>query len=112
MYNRLFFIFSFVFIAFAVYHLIGVFYVINDSPAWRHGIFFALSIFGIYGILKRPKYFVFLFGILLLQQLYSHGGDLIHIWQTEHKVDWISLFVLLFLPTVFVFLILDRVKKN
>lgn len=112
MYNRLFYFFSIGFIAFAVYHLIGIFYAIDASPAWRHGIFTALSIFGIYGILKRPKYFVFLFGILLLQQFYSHGGDFIHLWQTEHKIDWISLFVLLFLPTVFVFLILDRMKKN
>jgi len=111
-YKKLFIFFSLFFIAFAVYHAIGIFWPIDTSPWWRHLIFFALSIFGIYGILVRPKYFVYLFGVLLVQQFYSHGSDFIAMWCEQHKIDWISLLVLIVLPIVFVFLILDAKNKG
>ena len=99
-------------VAFGVYHLIGIFYKIDVSPAVRHGIFFALSIYGIYGVLKRPTYFVYLFPILVGQQLYSHGTDFVNMWTTSHRIDFISLFVILYMPTLYIFLILDLNKKT
>ncbi|HEY4786321.1 MAG TPA: hypothetical protein VIH57_09730 [Bacteroidales bacterium] len=110
--NRVFVYFSFGIVAFGIYHLIGIFYKIDMSPAWRHGFFFALSIFGIYGVLKRPRYFVFLFPIIVGQQLYSHGTDFINYWTLNHRIDWLSLFVLVFMPTLYALLVMDLNKKT
>jgi len=110
--KKIFWYFSIVIVIFGIYHLIGIFYKINDSPPLRHFIFFVLSVFGVYGVLKRPRYFVHLFPILVGQQLYSHGGDFINYWNTYHRLDWISLFVIVFLPTLYVFLVVDMNKKN
>jgi hypothetical protein len=82
----------------AIYHLIGIFYKINNSPVWRHVIFVVVNLFCIYGFLKRPKYFIYFFCVLTLQQYNSHGSHLIRLYTLEHKIHWISLFVIILLP--------------
>ncbi len=47
----------------------------------------------------------------MLQQFYSPGIDLIHLWKLQHKVDWMSLGVLLIMPAIFVFLLLEMLGK-
>jgi len=94
----------------AIYHLIGVFYKLNTSPAWRHLIFIGINIICIYGLLKRPLWFIYFFALLLAQQLYSHGGDLIWHWRNEHRVDWISVAVIILMPVIFILLLLARRK--
>ena len=97
----------------AVYHLVGVFYKVNDSPVWRHLLFVAINLFCVYGILKRPGYFVYLVALLLVQQYYSHGISLVKMWMEKKQVDWISLLVLLLLPIIFICLVEDhKMKRN
>jgi hypothetical protein len=76
----------------AAYHFVGIFYQINQS-----------------GFVKRPKYFVYIFLVLTVQQFYSHGSYFFSQWFDYNKVDWISLFLLVFLPIIFFNLILDLI---
>ena len=107
-----------VFVAFAVlavfagiYHLVGVFYKINESPVWRHVIFAAINIFCVYGFLKRPKYFVYFVAILLVQQFYSHGSYIINLWLEKGQIHWISVFDLLLL-SIALFCLIDDCKMK
>jgi len=94
--------FSFFFLVTAIYHSVGIFYQVNDSPAWRHGLFVLINLFCIYGLFKRPWYFIYFLVLLLLQQFYSHGGDLQAYYKQTGKIDWLSLLDILFL-VIFLF---------
>jgi len=91
-----------------IYHLIGIFYKINDSPVWRHALFIFINIICVYGLLKKPGWFTWFFGILLLQQWYSHGSYIGWYWKNEHRIDWISVAVVLLMPAVFMLLLSEK----
>ncbi len=94
------------------YHIIGLFAKVNAEPIWRNGLFVGINLFCFYGLLKRPIYFVYLFGILLLQQVYSHGGDALTLWSTHKQIDWLSLDVVIYMSLVFVLLVMDARSKE
>jgi hypothetical protein len=96
----------------ALYHLTGVFYKINNSPVWRHSIFVVIDLFCVYGFLRRPGYFVYFYLVFLIQQYYSHGLHLINLWHLGHKIHWISLAVLIFMPIGFIILLDDSIKNK
>ena len=96
----------------AIYHFVGVLYKVNESPVWRHLLFAAINLFCVYGILKRPKYFVYLVALLLIQQYYSHGTYLVNLWMVRKQVHWISVFDLLLLPIVLICLVEDGKMKR
>ena len=110
--QNIFIVFAMLFGITTVYHLIAVFFKINDSTQLRNLIFVGINIICIYGILKRPKWFVFFFATLFVQQCYSHGTDLYKIWMEKGKIDWISILDLVMLPTILFFLIEDFKKKK
>ncbi len=96
----------------SVYHLTGVFFKINSSPVYRHLIFVFINLIGVYGFSKRPKYFIYFYCLLIIQQYYSHGQFLLKIWHSYHHVNWISLIVLILLPVGLIAMIDDcRLKK-
>ncbi len=105
--------YAFVIISFIamLYHIKAIFYPIILTPSWRHSIFVLVNIICIYGLLKRPKWFIWFVSILTLQQWYSHGSYAIHLWQLENKIHWISIADVLLLPLLIIFLIFDR-KNN
>jgi predicted membrane protein len=109
-FNTLFVIFAILAALPVIYHCIGIFIKINSSPVWRHILFIIIGIISIYGLLKRPGWFVWFFLVLTIQQLYSHGGDLLWHWNHEQRVDWISIAVLIFMPGVLFFLFLEKRK--
>ena len=74
--------------------------------------FVGINLLCIYGILKRPVWFIYFFTVLFVQQVYGHGSDIAQQWLKYKTIDWISLLVLLFLPLIFVSLIVDSVKKR
>jgi hypothetical protein len=94
------------------YHLVGVFYKVDESPFWRHLIFVGINIFCVYGFLKRPKYFLYFVALLFIQQCYSHGTDIVNLWHQTKKIDWISVFDLLFLLLGLICLIEDHNWKT
>jgi hypothetical protein len=110
-YKITFFIFAAFFIISAGYHLVALFIKINDSPAWRNLLFVVINLFVAYCLIKRFRWFIFVFVLLMIQQFCSHGSDLLNLWHSQHVIDWMSLLVLLILPTIFVFLLLDRSGK-
>ena len=100
-----------------VFHVKEIFYPTEKTPAiislyvvCRHFVFVLINCICIYGLLKRPKWFVWFVGLLTLQQWYSHGSYAVELWQTAHKIHWISLGVIVLLPILFILLIFDREK--
>ena len=106
--NKLFIIFSILFVFAAMYHAAAIFIKLNDSPAWRNIFFVLINLFCVYGLLIRRKYFIYFFGLLLVQQLYSHGSSLINSLEADGKLDWRNIAVLSILPFIFICLIADR----
>jgi hypothetical protein len=94
-----------------IYHIIGAIKPFDATPAWRHGLFIGISIICIYGLLKRPDWFVWFFGILTVQQLYSHGSHFVRLLE-ENKFNWIDFCVLVLTPLVFIFLLMDKKIKS
>ena len=94
-------------IAAVIYHIVGAINPFDATPAWRHGLLIGVSIICIYGLLKRPGWFVWFFGLLTLQQLYSHGSHFLRLL-SENKFSWIDFGVLLLMPLIFVLLLIDR----
>jgi len=107
-----------IFIAFAVlafaamlYHTIGAVQPFDATPVWRHVLFIGICTICIYGLLKRPQWFVWFFAILTIQQLYSHGRHFIQLLQ-EGKLNLIDAAVLLLTPLLFILLWRDRKSKS
>jgi hypothetical protein len=109
--NKIFIVFAVFFAVSAIYHLVALFFKINTSPLWRNLLFIVINLLVAYGLLKRPPYFIYLFILLMIQQFYSHGSDLVNLWNQQHKLDWMSLLVFIILPVIFVFLLLDKLGK-
>ncbi|MFN8286468.1 MAG: hypothetical protein U0V74_06940 [Chitinophagales bacterium] len=96
----------------AIYHAVGIFYPINEAPPWRHGLFVVINLLGAWFLLKRPVACLPIFALIMLQQLYSHGTFLINTWNEAHRIDWPSVFVLIFFPLTAVLLWIDYRNKN
>jgi hypothetical protein len=82
----------------ASYHFIGIFFEINESSPRRHFVFVLVDLICLYGFVKRPAYFVFIFLAFMIQQYYSHGEYLVLLWINEGQVHWISVCVLILMP--------------
>jgi hypothetical protein len=78
-----------------------------DSPG-RHALFVAINLAVALGFWRRPRYFLFAFGLLTVQQLASHGAEALAAWTTEQRVDVPSLLVLAWMPTALFLLWQDR----
>ena len=70
----------------------------HTFPVWRHVLFAVINLGVAWGCWRRPRWFIWAFGLLLLQQLYSHGIDLARAW--PERIDWNSVVVLLGMPLV------------
>jgi hypothetical protein len=90
-----------------VYHVIGAIKPFDATPAWRHTLFVGINIICIYGLLKRPVWFIWFWGILTLQQLYSHGSHFVRLL-SESKFTWIDFGVLVLMPVIFILLLIDK----
>ncbi|HEX7479222.1 MAG TPA: hypothetical protein VF331_15560 [Polyangiales bacterium] len=103
--------YSVVFGCAAVYHLVCA--ESGDRSAGsspqRHAAFVLINLGLAIGMLKRPRGFVLVFGLLCLQQLVSHGGDLWRTFQEHGQLDWLSALVILALPLAW--LLLLRVQR-
>lgn len=84
---------------FVVSALLHVYYSIvgDSSPSWRHALFAAINLGAAWGCWQKPRWFIWPFGLLLVQQLYSHGTDFVQAWP---HIDSRSLVVLVWMPLV------------
>jgi hypothetical protein len=106
----LFMVFAGLAFAAMLYHTVGAVQPFDATPAWRHTLFIGVCTISIYGLLKRPKWFLWFFGVLTVQQLYSHGSHLIQLLQ-ETKLNFIDAAVVLLMPLVFTLLLMDSKSK-
>lgn len=109
--SNLFMLFAVLLFLAAMYHLVAIFYEINDASVWRNLLFGVIDLFCVYGALKRPKYFVYLVALFVVQQYYSHGTYLINMWNEKRQIHWISIFDLLLCPIAFIILVEDYKMK-
>ncbi|GAB2825899.1 hypothetical protein [Ferruginibacter profundus] len=103
----LFMVFAGLAFAAMLYHTVGAVQPFDATPAWRHILFIGICTICMYGLLKRPKWFLWFFGALMVQQLYNHGSRLIHLLQ-EDKLNFIDAAVVLLMPLVFILLLMER----
>lgn len=108
----LFIIFAVLAFAASLYHTAGALQPFDKTPAWRHILFIGINTICIYGLIKRPEWFVWFFGVLTFQQLYSHGSYAIELWQQQYIVHWISVADILLLPLLLILLIVDKKNKQ
>jgi len=109
--HTLFKVFAVLAFAVMLYHTICAVQPFDATPAWRHTLFIGINTICIYGLLKRPKWFVWFFGLLTIQQLYSHGSHFIQVFR-ENKINPIDAAVLLLMPLIFILLLQDRKSTN
>ncbi len=83
----------------------------GESSPGRHGVFVGINLALALGFWCRPPWFVWVFGLLALQQVYSHGGRAIT-WAASGRVDWVSLLVLVVLPVAFAELVRDTRQRR
>jgi hypothetical protein len=84
----------------AIYHAIGICHPTDHSPAWRHFVFCCISVAGVWAMIKRPYWLVYLLVILTLQQWYSHGTYLVTRYNNEHSIHWLSVMVIIIMPVI------------
>jgi hypothetical protein len=91
----------------ASFHAVAIFApaIAPPSPAWRHALFVLVNLGAGLGMLKRPRWFVPLFGLLCVQQLVSHGLFSWEVWHTEHRIDLGSAVVFVFMPATLMLLL-------
>jgi hypothetical protein len=89
------------FVLAAMFHLAVVMRPQIDagSSLARHGWFVVINVCVAIGLFLRPRFFFWLFSLLVLQQLHGHGRALFFAWAAEHRLDWQSLLVLVVVPT-------------
>lgn len=106
-----FIVFAVLAFAALLYHTAGAVQPFDATPAWRHALFIGICTICIYGLLKRPQWFVWFFGILMIQQLYSHGSHFIQVLR-QNKINTIDVAVLLLMPLLFILLLRDSKSKG
>jgi hypothetical protein len=101
---------SVVFIAAALYHLIAIFRTLNNSTGWRNILFVLINLWCAFEITRTKKYFIVLFTVLFVQQAISHGSSVINNLH-EHRIDWLSVFVLTAITVIYFALIISASVK-
>ncbi|MBI5512808.1 MAG: hypothetical protein HY909_03525 [Deltaproteobacteria bacterium] len=83
-----------------LYHLVGALAptFAPRLPTWRHGLFAAVDLVAAVGLWRDFRGFSLLFAVLTAQQLWSHGGDLLRAATVHHRLDALSLVVVLLMP--------------
>lgn len=90
----------------ALFHLVAALVPMDDSSPARHAVFVVVNVACVAGFLLRPRWFPWVFSLLVVQQLRSHGGDFL---LTHHVVDGA---VALAMPLVLALLLIDHANRN
>lgn len=96
----------------AVYHIACILSHMDNTPVWRHIIFFCISVTGIWALIKRPSWLLYALIVLSLQQWYSHGNYLIVKYREEQSIHWVSIVVLILLPVITYAVWKDRKRRS
>ena len=107
--SRLFQIFAVAFAAAGLFHAAAFIHpeIAEPVPRYWHALFVFVNAGLVAGVLKRPRWFPFVYALYTLQQWVEHGVRGIDVWQSEHRLDWASVVSVLFVPIVLALLIVD-----
>ena len=94
----------------AIYH-VRYAGITQEAVMRRHMVFAGINLVLIFLFLKRPSWFIILFAVLTIQQLYSHGSRFIR-YLSKNEIDWISGGVIIFMPFLLYLLILENRSKK
>jgi hypothetical protein len=70
----------------------------DPSGPLRHAVFVGINFASAVCLWVRPPWFTSVFGVLVLQQLYSHGGSAWRAWREQQQIDAVSLVIVVLLP--------------
>jgi hypothetical protein len=102
------------FVAGGLVHLTAIFLpqVLEPVPLWYHLLFVAVNFALAYGVLRRPRGFIPIFALYVVQQYVEHLPRCIEVWQHEHRFDAPGFAPLVFVPFVLVLLIRDARRSR
>ena len=90
------------------YQFFNLYFAGPDSSISRRFFFILINLVLLYGVIRRPFWFVWFWGIMTLQQLISHA---IHFTNhLENQIEWVDLIIMLAGPVIFIWLWMD--EKN
>ena len=101
------------FIGAGLYHLYGLIASLADPRlAAFHAAFVVIDPMTAYLLLRRPDWFPYAFAVLTIQQIYSHGMEALAAWRAMSAVDYVSLFIVLFMPCLLVLVVYDALIRK
>jgi len=101
------------FIGAGLYHLYGLIASLADPQlAAFHAAFVVIDPVTAYLLLRRPDWFTYAFAVLTVQQIYSHGMEALVAWQAASAIDYVSLLIVVFMPSLFVLIIYDALLRK
>ncbi len=77
-------------------------------PVWRHLVFIAINFGVAFLMLRRPRWFLWVYLILTVQVLQGHGVRLWRTWFGLHEIQWVDVAVVGFVLVGCGLLYLDR----
>ena len=112
--ESLFRILAVLFVVAAAYHAVAFLEPASGigGTHWRHGCFMAIDLLCAWLILRRPRWFVWAFGLLTLETLWSHGSHAWKLWRGDGLLDWLSFAVLIVVPFTLGLLIQDAFDRR
>lgn len=101
------------FVGAGLYHLYGLIVALADpSLAAFHAAFVVIDPLTAYLLLRRPDWFPYGFALLTIQQIYSHGVEALTAWRATSAIDYVSVFIIVFMPSLFVLVVYDAVMRK
>ena len=87
-----------------LFHLYGLIDPsVREDYSWQRHLFWVIfNSVGIYFLLNRRWYLIPVIAVLLVQQWYGHGGELIFIWNNENRISITDIFPMI--NTLLIFL--------
>lgn len=70
----------------------------DPSAALRHGLFVVINLVVAVCLWRESPVLKYVFGLLVAQQVYSHGGSAWTVWFEHHEVDVVSIVIVVLLP--------------
>jgi hypothetical protein len=97
------------FVAGGIFHLVGFIRpdLVEPVPQWYHFLFVLVNLALAAMVLRRPRWFIPVFVLYMVQQYVEHLPRLIDLWREQHRFDWAGFAALVFVPFVFALLLRD-----
>lgn len=101
------------FVGAGLYHLYELIASLADpNLAAFHAAFVVIDPVTAYLLLRRPDWFPYAFAVLTVQQIYSHGMEALTAWRATSAIDYVSLFIIVFMPCLLVLVVYDALLKK